>query len=109
MTTARSNRTPRDKARDAQAAFALLREDLTDSKLRSMFDKTMETANAVLATITPDSEMASTQALGMYKALVDDTILIARIVAANDRSAMLAAAIITQSGVARPVINPDGE
>lgn len=98
------NRTVDQKAADAVRAYKLLREEVSQPELRAMFTKTMETANGALAEYDPASEVAAAKALATYHALVQDAILIGRQLAANDRAAMMAAAVITQSGVSRPVI-----
>ena len=101
------NRTVEQKVGDTVRAFNALREEVSQPELRALFTKTMETANSVLAEIKPDSELSAAGALASYQALVQDTILIGRQLAANDRAAMIAAAILMQSGVVRPIITDD--
>jgi hypothetical protein len=75
-----------EKVGDWYQAFEAIRMELTPQSMRSIVD--------VLKGAGDPGSLAS-----MERA--------ARMIAANDRAAAIAAAIITQSGVSRPVLSPD--
>jgi hypothetical protein len=91
------NRTVEQKVGDTAAAFNALSADITPEPLRWMV------TDLTSVDITETTDVAA------YASLVQSSIHVARIVAANDRAAMLAAAMITQSGVARPVVTTEGD
>lgn len=75
-------------------AYDAIREEITPPAMRTMLQN-MTAAN-------PAAEVGDIQA---YAALVQASITLARLVSANDRAAAIAAAMLTQSGVSRPVID----
>jgi len=89
-----------DKIADTLRAYEVLREPLTNPDL-----------TAILQKMTGPDAQAAVAAAGdpnAYVALVQASLSLVRTLAANDRTAMMAAAIITQSGVVRPVLE-EGE
>ena len=98
MTT--TARTPSQKAADTVTVYEEFRDQLTPANKRQvMADMTGAMQQAA-------AEVGDVQA---YAALVQAAITLDRVISANDRAAMLAAAIVTQSGVVKPVINTDEE
>ena len=85
-----TNRTVTQKTNDALAAYARLREELTPTAMRALITKMTEQ--------TPGEG----DDIAAYTGLVQASLHLARVVAANDRAAMLAAAMLTSGGVARP-------
>lgn len=83
MTLHRSNE---QKVADTATVFNALRDEITPAPFRNLINKMVEFP------VTEGTDMAA------YASLVQASMSIARIVAANDRQALLAAAIITQSG-----------
>lgn len=97
----RTTRTISDKIGDALQAYNAFRDELTP-------DVTRET----LASMTGAQQQAAAQVgdVQAYAALVQAAITLQRLISANDRAALVAAVLLTQSGVARPnldVINGD--
>lgn len=103
------NRTVEQKVGDTARAYQALRDEVSAPELRALFTQTQETANTVLASIEPNSEMSAAGALAQYQALVQTALSIGRVLAANDRAALMAAAVITQSGVVRPILEDPTE
>ncbi len=93
MTT---NRTPAEKANDTRYAFNIFRDELTPPLKRE-----------VLANMTGAQmeAIASTGDVQAYAALVQASLQLDRVISANDRAALIAAAMITQSGVSRPQLD----
>jgi hypothetical protein len=85
-------RTLPEKVQDVKTTFAQFAEWLTADPLRQLTDQANEAAS-----------LAATQ--GDYKTyaeMVQARIQVQRVVSANDRAALFAAVMATQSGVARP-------
>lgn len=91
------NRTVQQKAGDTLRAYELLRGELTPQSMRALVDK--------MTSQQPDEHTD----IAAYASLVNAAMVLAREVGKNDRAAMLAAAMITQSGVARPIIDLEGD
>ena len=91
-----SGRTITDKIADTRRAFEVFREELTPPIQRETLTK-MTGPDALAA-------IAATGSIEAYEKMVQSSLSLARLIAANDRAALLAAAMVTQSGVARPVI-----
>lgn len=85
-------RTVQQKVGDALGAYEHLRAELTAPEMRALIDK--------MTTMQPGDK----DDMAAYAALVQASLQLARVVAANDRAAMLGAVMLTQSGVTRPVI-----
>ena len=85
-------RTVTQKVGDWNTAFEATREAITPAGLRNLIDR--------LASF-PVNDATDAAA---YASLVQSSMSVARIVAANDRAAAISAAMLTQSGVSRPVI-----
>lgn len=98
-------RTIEQKTGDAVSVFNVLREEVTDPGLRRLSTQVIDIGAALLEKIKTEDNPA--QALREYTALVNDSVLLSRVVAGNDRAAMIAAAMLTQSGVSRPTITLD--
>jgi len=96
-----TGRTLTDKIADTRAAFAILREEITPTAMREVLED-MTSAQRQLAA-AQDGDAAA------YAALVQASLQLHRAIAANDRTAMIAAAMLTQSGIARPVIDATEE
>ena len=90
-------RTANQKANDCLAVYGRLREELTPTQMRTLITKMTE--------MQPDDKAD----MAAYTSLVQASLHLARVVAANDRTAMLAAAMLTQGGVSRPVIDASEE
>jgi hypothetical protein len=97
------NRTLPEKVGDWGAAFNAMRDEITPPVFREIMTK--------LTSLPAPPEGAGLADFNEYITAVNASLGIARIVAANDRAAAMAAAIITQSGVVRPTvdISEDGE
>jgi len=93
------SRTVQQKIGDTHTAFEALREVLTPDPMRALIGRMSEIGS------NPDEKVD----IAAYASLVNGSLALARIVAANDRAAMLAAAMITQTGVSRPVFNTESE
>jgi len=91
-----NQRSAQEKAADAVAAFSLLRDEVTPPVMREVMAK-MDQMQAEVAAL-PDGGQK-------YLDLVQTSLSLRRVIAANDRAVMLAAAILTSSGVSRPVID----
>jgi len=85
-----------DKIADARRAYEVLREDLTSDVMRNVL------GNMTGAQMQAAADVNDVQA---YAALVQASLNLTRIVAANDRAAMIAAVMLTQSGVSRPQLD----
>jgi hypothetical protein len=84
-------RTVNDKIADARMAYNVFRDELTDAKMRQ-----------VVADMTDaKAEIAAKGDFTAYAGLVQASIQMHRVVAANDRAALMAAVMATQSGVTR--------
>jgi hypothetical protein len=90
------NRTPQEKAADALAVFNILRDEVTPSLMRE-----------ILANMTEAQQAAGAGDIQAYAALVQAALNLQRVIAANDRMVMVAAAMLTSSGVSRPVFEGD--
>jgi hypothetical protein len=88
-------RTVNDRIADALIAYNVFREELTPENMRS-----------VLEDMTGAQKQAAAEAgdVTAYAALVQASLSLQRLVFANDRTAMLAAVMATQSGVSRPTL-----
>jgi hypothetical protein len=91
------NRTVQQKVGDALFAYEHLRAELTPTEMRALIDK--------MTKMQPGEK----DDIAAYASLVNASLQLARVVSANDRAAMLSAAMITQSGVSRPTISLDEE
>ena len=96
MTTA--GRTPRQKAADTITVYEDFRDQLTVAQMRTVLE------NMTGAQMQATASSGDVQA---YAALVQASLSLQRVVCANDRAAMIAAAIVTQSGIVRPIINDE--
>lgn len=93
-------RTPQQKADDARAVFLLLRDEVTPPIMRELLDSMTNAASQSAA------QVGDVQA---YAALVQASLQLQRVIAANDRTVMVAAATLTASGVSRPMIDAGDE
>lgn len=97
-----TNRTPSQKAADAREIFLLLRDDVTPPIMRE-----------VLEAMTNAERQAGAQTTGdvqAYAALVTTALSLQRLIAGNDRSVMMSAAILAAGGgVVRPIIDSEAE
>lgn len=98
MTSA--GRTPAQKAADTVSVYEVLREQITHETMRTVL------GNMTGAQMQATAESGDVQA---YAALVQASLSLQKVVSANDRAAMLAAAIVTQSGVVRPQLEVVGD
>lgn len=99
----RTTRTTADKIGDALQAYNAFRDELTPDVMRDTLNSMTGAQQQAAA------EVGDVQA---YAALVQASLSLQRLISANDRAALVAAVLLTQSGVARPnldVINGDGE
>lgn len=90
------NRTPQEKVGDWNEAYEPIRDAITPDPMRQMITN-------MTSVPMEGVEVAA------YASLVQSSIHLARIVAANDRAAAIAAAMLTAAGVSRPVIDLEGE
>jgi len=90
------NRTPVEKTADWYTVFNAISGELTPTALRTMLSRLTET----MGTTGEPSEAI---------ALLQSSMALARLVSANDRAAAIAAAVLTSSGGARPVVVEDQE
>lgn len=98
MSTAR-NRTLDEKLTDYDIAFAHVQQTIVPDGLR-------EAITAIGSIPVPTGNPASDgDAFAAYASLVQSTLHLARLVAAGDRAAAVVAAMLTQSGVARPTLD----
>jgi hypothetical protein len=88
-------RTVNDRIADALIAYNVFREELTPENMRSVLEDMTGAQKQAAA------EKGDVQA---YAALVQASLSLQRLVFANDRTAMLAAVMATQSGVSRPTL-----
>lgn len=91
-----------DKIADALGAYNVFRDELTTDVMRNVL------GNMTGAQMQAAADAQDVQA---YAALVQASLNLTRIVAANDRAALIAAVMLTQSGIARPQLDvvSDGE
>ena len=82
-----------DKIADARRAYEVFREELTPPNMRSVLD------NMTGAQMTATASSGDVQA---YAALVEASLRLNSLVSANDRAALMASVMLTQSGVSRP-------
>ena len=99
----RTARTTSDKIADALQAFNAFRDELTPDVMRD-----------TLNSMTGAQQQAAAQAgdVQAYAALVQAALNLQRLISANDRAALVAAVLLTQSGVSRPnldIIEGDAE
>lgn len=93
-------RTLPERVADVKTTFAQFSELLTTQDMRELREQ-WQSAQASAA------QSGNGQ---LYAELVAATLSLQRIVAANDRAALIAAVLATQSGVARPILDViDGE
>jgi hypothetical protein len=92
-------RTPDQKANDALRVFNLLRDEVTPPIMREVMQDMTNAERQAGANTTGDVQA--------YAALVQASLSLQRVIAANDRMTMMAAAILTSSGVTRPVIEEE--
>lgn len=91
-------RTVEQKVGDASVAFTALRDEITPPPFRNLINEMTSYP------VTEGTDMVA------YASLVQASMGIARIIAANDRAALIAAAMLTQSGgVTRPTWTPEEE
>lgn len=95
------DRTVTEKTEDAVTAFNILSSEITPPQFRDI-------VNALQA-IPPATPEEGVEGFNRYVNAVNASLGIARVVMANDRAAMIAAAMLTQSGVSRPIIAIDEE
>lgn len=98
-----TTRTVTDKVADAMQAFNAFRDELTPEATRN-----------VLHSMTGAQQQAAAEAgdVQAYAALVQAALNLQRLISANDRAALVAAVLLTQSGVSRPnldIIEGDAE
>lgn len=89
-------RTATDKIADARQAFNVFRDELTTDQMRNVLGK-MTDAQSQAAAQSGDASATA--------AIVMASIQLQRVIAANDRAALLAAVMATQSGVSRPQLD----
>ena len=99
----RTTRTITDKIVDATTAFNAFRDELTPDIMR-----------ATLHSMTGAQQQAAAEIgdVQAYAALVQAALNLQKVISANDRAAVVAAVLLTQSGVSRPnldVIEGDAE
>jgi len=89
-----------DKIADTIQAYNVYREELTPENMRQVLEK-----------MTGGQQQAAAQAgdAQAYAALVQASLQLQRLVFANDRAALIAAVMTTQSGVSRPIIDTSEE
>lgn len=87
------NRTPHEKVADWLAVYQAISAEVTPPELRAMLGK----FNEVMGAATDPAEAIS---------LLQQSMNLARLVSANDRTAVLAAAMLTSGGGARVVTIP---
>lgn len=85
-----------DKIADARRAYEVLRDELTTDVMRSVLN------DMTGAQMQAAASVGDVQA---YAALVQASLNLQRVVSANDRAAMIAAVMLTQSGVSRPQLD----
>jgi hypothetical protein len=91
MSTLRSRT---DKIADALGAYNVFRDELTPEVMRNVLGNMTDAQRAV--------DVGDVQA---YAALVQASLQLQRVIAANDRAALVAAVLLTQSGIARPQLD----
>lgn len=96
-----ATRTPQEKVGDWNAAFEPIRDSITTHEMRAM-----QSAMTEVQVPKTTDDIGAFQA---WVALVQETVKLSRLIAANDRAAAIAAAMLVQSGVSRPVISTDEE
>lgn len=102
------NRTVEEKVGDILKAYNAISAELTEPTLRHLSQQVIDVGALLLESIAQDPTGPSAdQSLRQYASLVQDSVLLSRVVAGNDRSAMIAAAMLVQSGVSRPVIQDE--
>ncbi len=93
MTT---SRTPAQRAADVVTVYEELRAQLTNAETRAILDGMRESG------LIMQQKAADAGDYQGYAGLVQASLNLQKLISANDRAAMLAAAIVTQSGVVRP-------
>jgi hypothetical protein len=97
MTT---QRTPAQKALDTLSVYEQFRDAITTERMRGLLnDMTGEQMQ----------DVAKSGDVQAYAALVQASLSLQKLVSANDRAALLGAAIVTQSGVVKPVFEGDND
>lgn len=89
---AAQGRTPRQKSADTITVYEEFRDQLTGPVKRQVLND---------MTGAMQQAAASVGDVQAYAALVQASLTLDRVISANDRAALLAAAIVTQSGVVR--------
>lgn len=89
-----NDRTREEKVGDAKFAFDALKAELSSQPLRELITK--------LAEFPAPAKEAPTEAIVAYASLVQGSMTLAQIAAANDRAALQAAVTLMNNGVARP-------
>jgi hypothetical protein len=90
-------RTVAAKVADANQAFEAFRDALTPPDMRRIHDEMTGAAKQQAA-----AEEGNVQA---YVDLLQASLSLRRVVSANDRAALIAAVMLTQSGVSRPQLD----
>lgn len=92
-------RTVTEKVADAMTAFEAFRYELTPPALRTMMEQ------LTAATPQDHESLNDLDAIQAYLGQVNAAVGASRLVFANDRAALIAAVMLTQSGVARPMLD----
>lgn len=90
-----------EKATDLLTAFNIIRDEITPPEFRAVIHNVTQ--------VPPATEEEGVEGFNRYVNALNASLGVSRVVMANDRAALLAAAMITQSGVSRPVISTDEE
>lgn len=90
-------RTLPEKVEDVKTTYYQFRELLTPEEMRRIHDSMTGAAQQQAA-----AEVGNVQA---YADLIQASLSLRRVVSANDRAALIAAVLATQSGVARPQLD----
>jgi hypothetical protein len=85
-----------DKIADAVKAYNAFRDEVTPPQMRAVLE------NMTGAQQQAAAEVGDVQA---YAALVQASLNLQRVIAANDRAALIAAVMLTQSGISRPSLD----
>ena len=96
-----NQRTLSEKVQDVRTTFTQFQEWLTPPEQRDL-----------LATLTgPEMQVKAAESgdFTAYTELVNASLSLSRIVAANNRAALIAAVLTTASGVARPILDAVGD
>ncbi len=105
-------RTKEERLGDVKFAFDALRLELTPQPMRDQIRMMTETpVPAPPPEGTTDVALINAQAnmLNAYTGMVQASMILGRVVMANDRTALISAVMAMQSGVSRPIIDPEGQ